>query len=180
MTEMITTLGKILDGDEQRDAIHIAIAPVIAIETLYPAQRIGLVEGTTDQAGSCIASRKIGIVDPFLAEPVYPKQKFWMFLYPNTITSLRHDWTHPAFVQAVTNIDESKAYIESIAAECDVTYNALIEIATDFANDGKYFYDNSETYKIVDEEKWPVFWRHFQRITGIEIDYEYSPFTCSC
>lgn len=32
------TLGQILTGTEARDAIHIAIAPVVAKEKLYPCQ----------------------------------------------------------------------------------------------------------------------------------------------
>ena len=40
----------------------------------------------------------VGIVDPFLKEPVEPGERFYIFLFPNTVTGLRHVWTHPAFM----------------------------------------------------------------------------------
>lgn len=87
---------RIEDGDRRRDAVHIAVAAVTAEVRLSPGQHIGLTRpdnmelvGPTD--------RNIGIVDPFLTEDVEPGQRFWMFLYPDTITGLRHIWTHPAF-----------------------------------------------------------------------------------
>jgi len=99
-------LGQLIeDGDRRRDAIHIAVAPVTATERLAPGQHVGLVqEGNTELVGSC--DRDIGIVDPFLAEGVEPGQRFWLFLYPGTITGLRHVWTHPAFTAASAAVKE--------------------------------------------------------------------------
>ena len=96
-------LGKLItDGDRRRDAIHIAVAPVTARETLKPGQHIGFVPvGQIETVGMVDAERQIGLVDPFLTETVQPGQRFWLFLYPNTVTSLRHVWTHPAFAPKV-------------------------------------------------------------------------------
>jgi hypothetical protein len=99
-------LGRLIeDGDRRRDAIHIAVAPVTAAERLAPGQHVGLVrEGSTELVGPC--DRPIGIVDPFLAEDVEPGSRFWLFLYPGTITALRHVWTHPAFAAAAAAVRE--------------------------------------------------------------------------
>ncbi len=92
-------LGQLIDdGDRRRDAIHIAVAPVTAAERLAPGQHVGLVGLGTEQVGPC--AQPLGIVDPFLSAPVEPGQRFWLFLYPGSITALRHIWTHPAFTAA--------------------------------------------------------------------------------
>lgn len=91
-------LGQLItDGDRRRDAVHVAIAPVTADQTLVPGQRVGF-RGNTETVGD--SDESIGIVDPYLKEPVRKGQRFWLFLFPNTVTSLRHAWTHPAFTAA--------------------------------------------------------------------------------
>jgi hypothetical protein len=93
----------ITDGDRRRDAIHIAVAPVTAAETLVPGQHVGFVRpGDTETVGE--SENPIGIVDPFLQGDVRPGQRFWLFVYPNTVTSLRHVWTHPAFAPRVPTV----------------------------------------------------------------------------
>jgi len=93
-------LGQLIeDGDRRRDAIHIAVAPVTAVERLSPGQHVGLVrEDDPELVGPC--DRTIGVVDPFLTAEVEPGRRFWLFLFPGTITGLRHVWTHPAFTKA--------------------------------------------------------------------------------
>ncbi len=97
-------IGQLITGDAQRDAIHVAIAPVVAGETLLAGQHVRIdgagkcyrcVEGTA--AKECFHIKTIGIVDPYLTVRVLPGERFYLFLYPNTVTSLRHEWTHPAF-----------------------------------------------------------------------------------
>lgn len=90
-------LGQLITEDERRrDAIHIAVAPVTAAVALTPGQHVGLVGHDTEQVGP--TDNCIGIVDPFLQQDVESGQRFWLFLYPNSVTSLRHYWTHPAFM----------------------------------------------------------------------------------
>jgi hypothetical protein len=76
-----------------RDAVHVAIVPTVASEKLFPGQHVGA-DGARSIAGA------VGIVDPYLRHPVEKGQTFFLFLYPGSVTSLRHVWTHPAFKEA--------------------------------------------------------------------------------
>lgn len=96
MQQYTPNLGHLCDESAFRDAIHIAVAPVRVGQKLQPGDRVGfnidgLVVKESDQA------KQIGIIDPFLSEPVKTLQHCWLFLFPNTVTSLRHVWHHPAF-----------------------------------------------------------------------------------
>lgn len=74
-------LGRVItDPGAARDAVHVAVVPVTATRELRP--------------GEHLAS---GVVDPYLTRPVRPGERYWLFLYPGTVTSLRHVWTHPDF-----------------------------------------------------------------------------------
>lgn len=94
-TDALATLGTIIDESAGRDAIHLAVEPVVAVERLYPGQHVGFVEGGVGTKG-----KHVGIVDPFISGFVAEGQKFWLVVYPRTITSLRHVWEHPSFQTA--------------------------------------------------------------------------------
>lgn len=94
-------LGHLCDNTARRDAVHIAVAPVVAVHQLKPGERVRLRFDGCAVACEPDDTRTIGVVDPFLREPVEEGVQFWLFLFPGTVTSLRHVWTHPAFAPKV-------------------------------------------------------------------------------
>ena len=63
------TIGKLHQESYERDAIHIAVIPVMASETLKPGQHIGFTEGGYQVTATPLEPYKlIGIVDPFFAD----------------------------------------------------------------------------------------------------------------
>lgn len=91
-TDALQTLGTIIT-EGGRDAIHLAVEPVIAGEQLRPGEHIGIIDGKAYS----VVEKHLGIVDPFLGKSVLPGEKFWLIVYPRQITSLRHVWEHPDF-----------------------------------------------------------------------------------
>ncbi len=88
-------LGELAPECAGRDAIHVAVIPVVAARLILPGDPIKILpDGRADSSGG---DDSIGVADPFLEEPVVVGERFWLLLYPGTITSLRHIWSHPAF-----------------------------------------------------------------------------------
>ena len=104
-TDALETLGMIHFKPEHRDAIHLAVEPVIAGTALSVGQRIGIVKGIAWPAGHEYFDNELclikvpyhGIVDPFLPTQVEKDQPFWFVMAPRMVTSLRHVWSHPEF-----------------------------------------------------------------------------------
>jgi hypothetical protein len=93
-------IGKPITTHQERDAIHIAIIPVIAGETLNPGQAVGVAETYGENTHTAYINEKpVGIIDPFLTRRIGQGETCWLFLYPNTVTSLKHNWSHPEFVE---------------------------------------------------------------------------------
>lgn len=185
-----TILGKLIDHTKLRDAIHIAVAPVKAMQMLKPGQHIGFVDDTQTNVGyfSAILPRTInfiGIVDPFLTEPVKENEWFYMLLYPKTITGLKHVWTHPAFDVAnepyYNKVDKSlseqwlRNYVSVYRGDYDEVIQAIKE-----KGDVCFFKDlDYEDFSDYNSE----FWRHVENVLGYKLTNEHKEkvsFGCAC
>lgn len=101
--DTLRSIGTTSDNARPRDAVHIAVVSMQSDYYIYPGEAVGL----DVDAGKAIRLGTgkgllgkdfiIGVADPFLDGPVPPGSHFWVFLTPGSITSLRHNWTHPAF-----------------------------------------------------------------------------------
>jgi hypothetical protein len=160
------------------------VAPVEAGEKLAPGQHVGI-----NAAGKamCRHTTSIGIVDPFLTVNVQIGERFYLFLYPGSITSLRHEWVHPAFKEVNPSLidssvphAEAKKRIAEIANIGRMSYDGIMEAAERWISDQDYhvfafdtpdeFYSDSSTMR--------EFWTLYAAITG-KVG-EGSFFSCSC
>jgi hypothetical protein len=179
-------LGQIITTEQSRDAIHVAVAPVTAGEWLAPGTHVCI--AASGLAVTAPKAECIGVVDPFLKQHVTVNDRFWLFLYPGSITSLRHDWTHPAIPAAEagkpSGRSESEVWMRKWAMEHmsedhygdgtkrseEVAYASAIEAGRQL-HIGPY--ESARDY--IDAE-W---WGHWENLTGCTRPGE-AYFSCSC
>jgi hypothetical protein len=181
-------LGAIITTAEKRDAIHLAVEPMVAGELLFPGYDIGIREGKAFRHDV----KLVGIVDPFLKIPVQQGERFWLIVYPRQITSLRHVWTHPDFQEneayaAIEPIaqdtqvtsETSKKWIEKFAISVGLSYDKLMTGAKEWIEIEEYLvYGGLLEGEYVPDE----FWEHYQNVTGEKVpEYKQNNFfSCSC
>lgn len=191
-----TNLGQLVTGNPGRDAIHIAVAPAVAGEALDAGEHVRLENGI-----AFASSDSIGIVDPFLTAKVKQGESFWLCLYPKTITSLRHEWVHPAFPASDTpkpsehsdEVSASKRWLEAyvrmhcpywsegVANERPQSDGGLSRFLRLVEEERTIFYYGSDCHGLYDVEKPDELFHHLSIVLGRKIDAEYfEAFTCSC
>jgi hypothetical protein len=187
-----TKVGELREGNEPRDAIHIAVAPVIATETMNPGTYIGFCGEGLEEVSPCEPAMSVGIADPFLQKTIRPGDRIWMFLHPNTITSLKHNWTHPAFGSddGLSSKTDSESWLRKFIAHADLpySYDEVLEAVNtgssksvdDYYNlryDGDYFYSNGRD---ASGEIPSEFWDHMEVVTGKKLTERPQHFSCAC
>ena len=196
-------VGKILGADAtpgERDAIHIAVITAEATESLRPGVSCGLLAGTFFASSM---TDPIGIVDPFLTKLVRKGQKFRIFLTPNTITGLRHLWTHPTILderpaaaidldspearhtarQMQENLNGRKLMVLEYCKSLHKPYDELMDDLREVAESGDNKWINTDVYDPLEPANWRTIWEHFENITGLkkpEDIGDYAPYSCSC
>lgn len=183
------------DENQQRDAVHFAIAPVTVRMDgrLMPGQFVKFLPGSTTEVIASVRESAIGIIDPFLPAPVAYGDQCWMMLMPNTITSLRHDWEHPAFGKQVPVAVEDISPIKAKSIAWMKAW-AMKHVAEDYYGGDGTKVDEDTAYAFalrighthrlgpyedardhIDNE-W---WDHWNTITGLHGDRD-EYFSCAC
>ncbi len=183
-TDALETLGEIIDENQKRDAIHLAVEPMIAACSLRPGQDVGI---CNPGYASPYADEMVGIVDPFLKETVQKGERFWLVVYPRQIKSLRHVWTHPAFpetpdVTLAPKENQPTKYetrLREIADEIGIDYEQLIDGAREYVE-----YDTriSEGGRFEGTGIPRDFWYNYEKVTGTIVPErdQGNFFSCSC
>ena len=184
---MNVEVGQLLNGTEKKDAIHVAIYPAIANKTLHPATPVTLLDENQDIAVQCPAGVSFGIVDPFLQKPVKAGERFYIFVNPNTITSLRHDWTHPALKpdQDVGHDTKewAKRWMIDLGQKYGMNYDELMWAGEKWIDEGKVLtvHGTLDITNAWNEEERAKYWECIEIITGKKPpSIEDEPFSCSC
>jgi hypothetical protein len=173
-------LGKLIrHAEPARDAIHIAVIPVVAGAKLSPGDRVLMLEG---KAIPCLRRAGVGVVDPYLNDNVLPGERFWCFLEPGSIRSLRHVWTHPAFPNEAGSVEsarqvEAERWLREHARLYHIDYEEMLEGA--ISGEGACFGDDDGPQFARTSE----FWTYVSAATGrlFSADHiENTYFHCAC
>lgn len=195
-------VGKTLIGPKPRDAIHIAVYAAKARTDMSSGSPVALEENGkwAFNAGQWWDNdvQPIGIVDPFIKDEEYSYgqvkmgQWFYIWLIPNTITGLNHNWTHPSLpdhdydeptkdhTQAIADelLGGSETYLMGEASRAGLDLPELLNYAQGYVESGEFASDGGkwEGFSIGAE-----FWDHYGKFTGKDIPSGRDNFfTCSC
>lgn len=162
-----------------RDAIHIAIAPVIASEGLKPGEHIGFSPGSTTHMER--SDSPIGIVNPF-GKRIVAGESFYVCLYPDTVTDMKHHWSHPSFGEPLivaTDKEASEAWLISFCKRYGLRMECLLRELAD-SDPSLCVYEDSvdDGYRERDD-----LWKHYQIFTGTVVSEDQKDnlgFRCAC
>jgi hypothetical protein len=148
MSDTLDLVGRPVPEGVGRDAVHIAMVPVVTAQILSPGEHVGWVDKHEMTVGR--VAQPLGIIDPYLRGSVRPHTRVFLFLYPQTITSLKHVWQHPEFpdevkvVEKVVEVEkipgdpaESEKWLRKFCKDEHLQFDLLMEAVS--SPDGRAF-----------------------------------------
>lgn len=209
MKDAVATMGNLLPDDAWgRDAVHVAVFSAFSTETLFGGQPVSIVSEEGKDMRVSRNGTSVGIVDPFFLKTIEPGKRFWVYLYPRTITALSHRWSHPAFENMQSDGTaqiyvtpamklEAEEWLRAFCHRSDCpSYEYLVEVSEKIAagmteewqpheeNNGWSYHDDylhfggRDAHSDIPEE----FWTHMEMVVGRQIFKGTKPsyFSCSC
>ena len=200
-------IGHLLEGNAERDAVHIAVLPAYAVKSndISGGDLVRIPFGFPEVDG-CIPvlgcnytggfSEPIGIVDPFLTyetigEFEIPEgKKFLVFVQPGLTTGLRHVYHFPQIDQLPAAMSEAEIWLRRFASKWNFNFVELIQNAKSEPPpaEGGHYFGNYITAHGIDlhsrselGEDHDVFWQKLSEFTQREYSPEHrQKFTWSC
>ena len=183
--DAVATMGAVLPADAGgRDAVHVAVFSATSPNDLSPGEDVViLAHGEIDAVVTSGKKGAVGMVDPFIREGVKAGQRFWVYLYPRTITALSHRWSHPAFEAAESSYVPpsqklvSEKWLRDYCLHSDIpSYKVFMRAVADC--------DSKEYLHISGQDASgdiPVeVWEHVEAVLGRKITARPKYFSCSC
>ncbi len=177
-----TRLGELAPEGAGRDAVHIAVLPIMAGENLGPGDKVRILDGRA--FGWSTGEGYVGVVDPYLDQIVGTGQTFFLFVRPRTITGLRHVWTHPDFPEEVSSspsgvrgYSNAMRVVTDAAHQLEMDPSALIREAEQAIRVGAPIYLGTETCYL----DAGLVWDALEHVLGRQHpDPEMRYFRCAC
>ena len=190
--QTLDTIGKKLSELLPRDAVHIATYAAVAGETLIASEHITITDFTARTARVAMnLNDAIGIVDPFITEAIKEGEMFWVFIYPRTITSLKHEWSHPSIDKSESHaretavlqvrerlLGDSKAWLEEyLETNVGISLSTfLYALSYDDLRDEYIVISGEDANGRMTEE----FWDHVEVVTNQKYPDRPTYFSCAC
>lgn len=193
-------LGRELKKDRPRDAVHIACIPVTLGEWMQPGVPVIVRKGEAFAAQNH-TEKPIGVIDPFLPGGCPKGARVWLMLNPGSITSLRHDWTHPAFKEApkpvpavaktavqampsltmpsTTEVAKARNELRSMGKMISKSLGQMIQIGYDADSGVSTYVGDDDASEFMNNHK-DVFWTNWSIVTGDVPSSTDHYFSCAC
>jgi hypothetical protein len=170
MTEL---LGNTPPEDADRDCIH-------ANEELLPGSHVDADGRTT--------GKLVGVADPFYKAIIKPGDRFWLCLYPGSVTNMRHAWESldfPGDYVSPTARASAEAWMRQYVKancpyDCDEIDGGYQNFMDRITREGYVFYNGSDLHHVGELADADEFFRHLGAILGRKVDPASLSYSCSC